>query len=386
MPAGSVGIIGSLMKTVALTMQPCSLPVPVSVHVRLPAPVHATALTAATSPGWRLQRIRLVIHALAFSLGAALLPSAQAQMFKDPGLQALLQQERNADLQRAARERLLAQPDDSQAVLALALGVLNAGDAALRQAAIVQAEACALKQPQAAACHYALGVVLGAQALSEGMLKAARSAGTVRSALVQAHALEPGWYPARSALLEFHLLAPSLMGGNTARAEELARSAPNQAQARVLHARIDVQAGRDEAALHALSDLLGSTDKAVADDAAEWGFGVSARLINDGKATAAQTFLERLAQERPASAQGPYGLGRLRALAGAPAEALKLYDQAAARKGAGTLPIEYRRGLALQELGRKDEARAALGRFVGTGKGSKVALDDARKRLTELGG
>jgi Flp pilus assembly protein TadD len=48
--------------------------------------------------------------------------------------------------------------------------------------------------------------------------------------------------------------------------------------------------------------------------------------------------------------------------------------------------VDYRRGIALQELGRKDEARAAYTRFVAAGKGQKAALEDARKRLAELGG
>lgn len=317
---------------------------------------------------------------------ASLACTAQAQMFKDSTLQTLLQQERNADLQRTARERLAAQPDDTQAVLALAISAVNSNDSAARQAALGQAETCTQKQPQAAVCHYALGVVLGVQAMSEGMMKAARSAGTVKAALTQAQTLEPNWYPARSALVEFYLLAPGLMGGSTSKAEELAKAAPNPAQARVLKARVDLQAGQTESALQAFTALLNSPDAAVAEDAAEWGFSATAKAVNDGKAPLAQTFLEGLMRERPAYAHGPYGMGRLRAAAGAQADAVKLYEQAAQGKGAATLPIDYRRGQALQELGRKDEARAAYTRFVAAGKGNKSSLDDARKRLQDLGG
>jgi len=307
-------------------------------------------------------------------------------MFKDASLQSLLQQERTADLQRTARERLAAQPDDTQAVLALAVASLNGNDASARQSAINQAEACTQKQPQAAACHYALGVVLGVQAMSEGMMKAARSAATVKAALVQAQSLEPSWYPARSALVEFYLLAPGLMGGSSTRAEELAKAAPNPAQARVLQALVALQAGQNESALQSFTALLESADSAVAEDAADWGFGATARLVNDGKAPLAQAFLERLMRERPGSAQGPYGMGRVRAAAGAHAEALKLYEQATSAKGAAMLPIDYRRGQSLQELGRKDEARAAYTRYLSAGKGNKASLEDARKRLQDLGG
>ncbi len=323
--------------------------------------------------------------ALVLSTTLAMAP-ASAQMFKDASLQTLLRQDRHAELQRLARERLAARPDDSQALLALALGALENNDAEARKAVIDRAQSCTQAQPQVAACHYALGVVLGVQAMSEGMLKAARSAGTVKTALAQAQALEPGWYPARSALVEFYLLAPGVMGGSSSRAQELARAAPQPAQAQVLQARVDLQEGRAEAVLQSLTALLASADEAVAEDAAEWGFAAASKLVNDGKAPQAQPFLERLVRERPASATGPYGLARVRAAAGAHAEALVLYEQATRAQGAARLPVDYRRGIALQELGRKDEARAAYARYVSAGKGQKASLEDARKRLQELGG
>jgi hypothetical protein len=326
----------------------------------------------------------LVTSVFLSGLGAA--APAQAQLFKDGALQALHLADKPAELQRVARERLAAQPGDAQAVLALAVTALAGNDAPARLAAIARAEACAQAQPQAAACHYALGVVLGVQAMTEGLFKAARSAGSVKTALTQAQALEPGWFPARSALLEFYLLAPGMMGGSAAKAQELARSAPLPEQARALQARVDLQEGRAEAALQALTPLLGAGDPALVDDAAQWGVQAGARLINDGQAAKAQTFFERLLRERPASAAGAYGLGRVRAESGAHADALKLFDQAAAGKGAATFPIDYRRGIALQALGRKEDARAALTRFVDAGKGQKATLEDARKRLEQLAG
>jgi tetratricopeptide (TPR) repeat protein len=311
-------------------------------------------------------------------------------MFKEPALQSLyqqgqFQQAKMADLGRLARERLVAQPGDAQAVLALALATLEGNDRPARQDVIGRAEACIQQQPQAAACHYALGVVLGVQSMAEGMMKAARSAGTVKAALSQAQTLEPGWYPARSALVEFYLLAPGLMGGSTARAHELARSAPNPDQARVLQARVDLQEGRTAAVLQSVSSALQASDAALASDAAQWGFAAASKLINEGQAAQAQPFLERLTRERPASANGPYGLARVQAAAGAHAEALKLYDQAAKAADVSGLPLDYRRGIALQELGRLDDARAAYMRFVSAGKGQKASLEDARKRLQALG-
>ena len=49
------------------------------------------------------------------------------------------------------------------------------------------------------------------------------------------------------------------------------------------------------------------------------------------------------------------------------------------------MPIDYRLGMAWQARGDRDKARAAFSRFIGVGKGNPKNLDDAKKRLTELG-
>ena len=46
----------------------------------------------------------------------------------------------------------------------------------------------------------------------------------------------------------------------------------------------------------------------------------------------------------------------------------------------------YRTGIALQNLGRGEEAKAAFARCVSAGKAQKSSLEDARKRLEQLGG
>ena len=143
---------------------------------------------------------------------------ARAQMFKDGTLQALYASQRTAELEAASQQRLAHQADDAQAVLGLAMVALQADDAARREAALQRARTCIRQQPQAAECHYALGAVLGVHAMQQGLVKAATSIGTVKDALLQALALAPQWYPARSAVVEFHLLVPALMGGGSGRA------------------------------------------------------------------------------------------------------------------------------------------------------------------------
>jgi tetratricopeptide (TPR) repeat protein len=323
-----------------------------------------------------------------FALGALAGPAAaqaSGQLFQDPALQALHQADKADELMRAATQRLAARPDDAQAVLGVAMAALSRDDAAARQQALQAAEACVQQAPQAAPCHYAQGVVLGIQAMSEGLFKAARSAGTVRKALARANELEPAWYPARGALLEFYLLAPGMMGGSTAQAVELARAAPTPEQARALQARIAMQERRFDEGLKLLSALPAGLPPALAADVRQWAVQCGLGLVNNGQAAAAQPALEKLAREHPEQAGPLYALARVRAESGQHEAALALYEQAAKLRGADELPLAWRVGISQQALGRSDAAKASFQRFVAAGKGQKASLDDAKKRLAQLG-
>lgn len=359
--------------------------------------MHPTAHTAGGRPCQALRRTLLLATLL---LGGTAL---HAQTFTDATFESLYTSERHVELERSATTRLASKPDDGQAVLALALTALNSSPANLgvgrdeatrRKAAMASAEACVEKNAKAAECHYALGVLLGVQAMSEGMLKAATSVGRVRGALQEAHSLLPGWYAARSALMEFHLQAPGLAGGSRAKAAELAKTAPMPAQAKVLQARVLATDDKEEQALRAFTDHKSGADSAVDEDVRGWGNAAAFGLLNKAAAQSladraqslavAHAWFERARQERPEASTAVYGLARSLAEAGQHAEALAHYERSAKLKGADILPIDYRSAISLQALGRKDAARAALQRFVSTGKGSKRALDDAKKRLEQL--
>jgi tetratricopeptide (TPR) repeat protein len=326
------------------------------------------------------------VRALAVAAGLLCAAAVGAQTLKDPALEALYVADKADELQRAAQQRLAHQPEDVQAVLALALAALDRNDTPARKQALERAEACAQKQPKAAPCRYAHGVLLGIQAVAEGLMKAARSAGTVKDALLAAHELEPAWYPARSALLEFYLAAPGFMGGSASKAAELARGAPRPEQVAALQARVAMQDKRFDTALAALAALPPGLEHALATDVQGWGTQAALGAVNAGQAAQAQPFFERLMRDRPGHAAGAYGLARVRGELGDWAGALRLYEQAQGLKDAADWPLAYRMGIALQQLGRTDEAKAAYKRFVTAGKGQKASLDDARKRLEQLGG
>ncbi len=318
---------------------------------------------------------------------AALAPPAQAQMFKDATLESLYEAERAEELQRVALQRLAARSDDAQAVLALAMAALLREDGVARRAAIERAQACIAVRPDAAPCQYSLGVVLGIQAMGEGMMAALRSIGPVRDALRAAHQAEPSWFPARSALLEMNLELPSMMGGSRSQAEALARDAPRPEEAAVLAMRLQLQDGKAPAAvLAAWQALPAGLDHAVAADARSWTFQAALQLADQGRAAQAQPFFERLAHERAHRAEGPYGLALVKAEAGDWAPSLRLLEQAARLQGQDALPLAYRMGIAQQALGQADAARASFARFVKAGRFRVEWRDDAHRRLDRLGG
>lgn len=337
----------------------------------------------ARSPLSALTRRRLASALVALWLPLA---AVQAQVFKDPALNALYDAEKLAELDQLAQRRLAARADDAQAVLATALVALVGQDGGKREAAIRRAEACLQLTPQAAPCHYALGSVLGIHALQKGMLKALGSLSRVKKALTRAVELDPAWYTGRSALVQLYLSLPDMAGGGATRATEVARGAPRPEQARLLEARVAIKQDRFDAALTLLDEVRPGNDNAVTDDLQLLRVSAGIGLLGDGKRAQARQVFERLMKTHPEQAAGFYGLARVETEAGAHAEAVALLQRAAGLKGADRLPIDYRLGIAEQEQGHAEAARVAFQRYVAQGLGSRNSLDDAKKRLAQVGG
>jgi Tfp pilus assembly protein PilF len=325
--------------------------------------------------------LRQTLALVTLMLAAA---SAPAQVFKDPAFHRLYEAERLAELEQLANQRLAARADDAQAVLAAALGALIADDAARRERVIGQAEACLRLTPQAAPCHYALGSVLGLQAMSQGITKMLGKVGQVKAALQQAVALEPQWYTARSALLQFYLAVPGFAGGGEAKAAEVARAAPRPEQAQALQARIAIKHDRFDAAVALLEQVRPGADPAVDEDLQSLWISAGIGMLGEGQRDKARALFQRLSTRHPDQAAGSYGLARVATEAGAYDEAVSLLQRCATLKGGDRLPLDYRLGIALQGAGRNDDARAAYQRFVASGKGARKSLEDARKRMATL--
>lgn len=330
--------------------------------------------------------LRLVaVGALSVSVLMPWQPAA-AQTVKDAPLAALLDAGRYREAGAAATARIAARPDDMDGYAALTLAALNGDDSARREAALKQLEACLSRLPQAAMCHYGVGSVLGAQALSQGMLKALSSAGRVRDSLARSVELDPLLYAARNALVQFYLVVPGIAGGSASKAREVAgaASARQPEHAKLLLALVDISQKKHEQAELGLAAVRAGDDKELAADVAEVWAQLGFTYLNDRKDTKARAVFERMVLDRPSSPRGHYGLGRVFTDTGQFEQAIAAFERAAVLDRTAGLPIDYRAALAYLAKGDREKARVLFTRFVAAGKGSPKNIDDAKKRLAQM--
>jgi tetratricopeptide (TPR) repeat protein len=319
-------------------------------------------------------------------LTAGLAGPAAAQSLRDPAWDQWLDTDGYVELDTRARERLKAQPGDPQATLALAFVALSNGAAAKIDAALPAVEACLAAHPQAGECHYAQGMVVGAQALRAGMFKAMRMAGTIRESFEKAVALQPDSFNHRAGLMQFYLAAPGMAGGGVDKARALAKAteAVQPEQARCLRAMValyDDQYAEAEALLWAVQP---GKDTALRSTVYSTIGQIALQHLNEKRPQQAQPVLEHLLQADPSRALAPYAMGRLKAETGAPQEALRHYAQARTLRGHSNLPLDYREALAWLLLGDSAKAKTLLQRFVEVGRGGAKNLDDAKEKLAKL--
>ena len=150
---------------------------------------------------------------------------------------------------RAALEPLLAaNPNDSGALLMMsrvkeAVGDLGGALALVRKAVAIE--------PKNADCHCQLAVLYGREAIRASIFRRPGLATDLKKAAELALKLDPGHIEARRVLIEFHLIAPGILGGDKKKArvlaEEIATIDPSLgyiSQARIAHE--ERQASRQE--------------------------------------------------------------------------------------------------------------------------------------------
>lgn len=323
--------------------------------------------------------------ALAAWLGLAL-GTAQAQ-FKDAQLQSLLESGKTLELERVAQTRLTAKADDVEAVAALGLVAMSLGEEKKMDAAMSKLEQCTGKQSPSALCHYVLGSLAGAQAMNASVFRMPSLAGKSRDNLKRAVELDPQLYEAREALLQYYLMAPGIVGGGVDKAQALIAESErlNAEHAKFLRAKqasADKQwavVERELAAVKPGQDV--ELRKMLRKSWTQLGAAQMSAKQND----AARGVFERVQREFPEHAAGAYGLARVLTEMNKPDEAVALLERARGLEGGASYPIDYRLGLAWLAKGDKAQAKAALQRYVGDKNANARNLEDAKKRLAELG-
>jgi tetratricopeptide (TPR) repeat protein len=307
---------------------------------------------------------------------------ASAAVLKEESLQRLLDQGRHEELEREAR-----QTGGDQGLAAQLLARLARAGAGEFDALIELGEQCVQQFAQSAACHYALGSALGMEAQSGGMLRAMRLVGRVKDSLARAVELDPAMFEARSSLQLVYLLVPAIAGGSVDKAGQLERAVRDSQPevARLLRARLAAHAKQWEQAEAELAAIrLGEQRSFQLEVLNAWA-GLARHWMKQGQHARARARFEQLAQQLPLLAQPQYQLGRIAADERQHELALRHYERARGLGGAAQLPIDYRVGVAHMDLGDKERARQALQRFVQDKRATRNNLEDARKRLKELG-
>ena len=322
-----------------------------------------------------LLRAPLAAALLAATMAAPASPQTVAEA------RALAEAGHAAEAEALLRDRLRAAPADHQAAYHLALLLLERDEPREAQDWLERAVKAA---PDSARYHAALGNAYGAEAQDAGMLRQARLAGRIRDAFEAAVRLDSTLVQPRIGLIQFHLAAPGIMGGDR---EEALR------QARTLH-RIDPWAGW--AWLANVHNALEQTDEAerVVRDAAAAFPDSAAPVVSlalqhhrHQRWDDAVALLRPLATREPPDPGALYQLGRTGALSG-----LHLDEAEAALRRYLTIDppsgqpphaaAHWRLGMILEHRGRTDDARAEY----------RAALrldpdhEEATKALQRLGG
>ncbi|MCV2423528.1 tetratricopeptide repeat protein [Paucibacter sp. DJ2R-2] len=334
-----------------------------------------------------MKRVKTVRYGvLALSLGLSL-GLAQAEVLKDPQWRDWLEAGKSTELEQAAQARLKAEPEDSQAVLALGLLALEAGDPKRVESAIKPVQACADRQPAQAACLYVLGSLQGVQAMSGGMMKAISLSGKIKDNLSRAVELDPLLFDARDALQQFYLMAPGIAGGSVSKARELAAAAQARQpeHAKLLRARVEIKEERWAEAERELSAIKAGEDKDLLSGQRAGLYQLAIQLFSEKQYAKAKPLFERLQRDFPAHAAGHYGMGRLLSETGQIDEAIKSLERARTAEGADRYAVDHRLGFALLAKGDKAQGKTVLERFLGNKKANPRNQDEVRKRLAELG-
>lgn len=322
---------------------------------------------------------------IAAAASATLCFIANADIAKDTALETLFDNNRSAEVEKVARERINKNAKDEQAYHYLALAALAQNDTKKRTDALELLEACIAQLPQSSTCYLQAGRLLGVNAMEAGIMKAMGSVGRIKDWLSKALELDPKSFDARHDLMQFYLQAPGIAGGSVVKARELAQAAStfSAEQAKLLKAMIATyEKKRDEAEALLQGVKLGTDDplSQPLDDA--W-IGLGFSHINDKAAAKAKTIFERMVKDNPQRANAYFFLGRAQIELTDWDAAIGSLKTAARLDKSGMFATDYRLGIAYLGKGEKAQAKASFERALKWPKLPAQLRETVQKRLAE---
>ena len=251
-----------------------------------------------------------------------------------------------------------ARPRDAAAWITLARARIEAGKTG---PAVDAAQRAVQLAPDDAEAHYWLGNAYGNRMGDVGMLGKLGLAPKLRDAFERTIALDPAHVKARSSLVEFYLMAPSMLGGGIDKARVQALEIGKRDKARGLLAQARI-AGHEEQAARVLQ--LHQAALAAAPDDVEIQFTVAMAHVEAEQWSVAVPLLRKVVAREPENAGAWYQIGRSAAVSGEfldeGAAALQRYLAMPHRRGQPeTKHALYRLGQVQARAGHPDQARAS---------------------------
>jgi len=293
---------------------------------------------------------------LRFVAGALLALAASASAQNGDSGVASFDAHRYADARRELEIALRTHPNDARAhhyLGRIAMNETRFGDA------ITHLQKAAELEPSVAEHQILLGRAYGQMAVRSGLTRKFGLAKRARVALERAVELDPASIEARSGLIQFHLLAPGLVGGSSSKARAHAAEIAKRSPFRGALARAWIAEDRkkyDEAAREYRDAIARAPDSLIS----YWGlaqawqrgarFDSSFALMND------------LIMRRPDAMPAYYYYGRAASLSGQhlpeAIQALERYIEYEPREGdPPRSSAHYRLGLVYERMGDREKAK-----------------------------
>lgn len=292
-----------------------------------------------------------------------------------------------AEAERAADARLATEPTNPEALIAKSRAILGAGPETRIEQAVKLGEQCVAQYPQLSNCHLAYGNALGSKAINAGIMSAIGYAGTIRDAFKKAVELDPNNLEARFSLLQYYMQAPSIVGGGSGKAKDLAAqtAALSPDASRLMGAMLDMSDDAYAKAEAAVLAVHPAGNEALAEHQEQLLLNLGGSYLSEKKYADSERAYRALVKLYPDSEWGPYGLARIDQEQGRYREAVAGFEKALALTARPV--IHYRIGRAWQSLGDKPKAIAAYERALAPKTGlSKKLRGEAEDQLKALKG